>query len=41
MQEDSYEIAVVNSSTFGSYFPDLMEKLENIGTVERYDFFQK
>jgi phosphoglycerate dehydrogenase-like enzyme len=38
MQEDSYKIAVVNSSTFGRYFPDLMERLESIGTVERYEF---
>ena len=38
MQDDSYEIAVVNSSTFGRHFPDLMEKLKSIGSVTRYDF---
>lgn len=29
------EIAIVNSSTFGFYFPDLMEELEEIGGVTR------
>lgn len=30
-----YRIAIVNSSSFGRRFPDQMERLEKIGTVER------
>lgn len=30
-----YKIAIVNSSSFGTRFPDQMERLEKIGTVER------
>jgi len=32
------EIAVVNSSTFGFYFPELMEQLEGMGSVSRFNF---
>lgn len=32
------KIGIVNSSTFGRYFPDLMDRLETIGEVERYEF---
>lgn len=32
------DTAIVNSSTFGRYFPDLMERLESLGTVERFEF---
>lgn len=35
MPEDKNNIAIVNSSTFGEYFPDLMQRLRNIGVVER------
>lgn len=31
----NYRIAIVNSSSFGRRFPDQMERLEKIGTVER------
>ena len=30
-----YKIAIVNSSSFGTRFPDQMERLQKIGTVER------
>ena len=30
-----YRIAIVNSSSFGRRFPDQMERLQKIGTVER------
>ncbi|WP_103927253.1 D-isomer specific 2-hydroxyacid dehydrogenase family protein [Petrotoga sp. SL27] len=35
MSEDNTNIAIVNSSTFGIYFPDLMQRLKKIGIVER------
>ncbi|MFW5980447.1 MAG: D-isomer specific 2-hydroxyacid dehydrogenase family protein [Halanaerobiaceae bacterium] len=35
---EQHKIAVVNSSTFGRYFSDLMERLENIGEVKRFNF---
>ncbi|MFW6256950.1 MAG: D-isomer specific 2-hydroxyacid dehydrogenase family protein [Bacillota bacterium] len=37
MGENEYKIAVVNSSTFGREFPELMERLEKIGPVKRFD----
>jgi len=35
---NNYKIAIVNSSTFGRYFDDLMERLKEIGSVERFRF---
>jgi len=35
-KDDNYKIAIVNSSTFGRNFPDLMEELEEIGNVTRF-----
>ncbi len=32
---DDKLISIINSSTFGVYFPDLMERLEKIGRVQR------
>lgn len=34
-------IAIVNSSSFGHFFPKHIEKLEQIGTVERFTFDQE
>ncbi|RKS85970.1 lactate dehydrogenase-like 2-hydroxyacid dehydrogenase [Orbus hercynius] len=34
----SYKIAIVNSSSFGKYFPDQMERLKKIGEVESFVF---
>nr|WP_233488435.1 D-isomer specific 2-hydroxyacid dehydrogenase family protein [Petrotoga sp. 9PW.55.5.1] len=35
MSDKNYNIAIVNSSTFGIYFPDLMQRLKKIGLIER------
>jgi phosphoglycerate dehydrogenase-like enzyme len=32
------DTAIVNSSTFGRHFPDLLERLQALGTVERFEF---
>lgn len=37
MANTTERIGIVNSSTFGRYYPDLMERLEKIGPVERLD----
>jgi phosphoglycerate dehydrogenase-like enzyme len=37
MNRKSGSIGIVNSSTFGRYYPDLMERLEKIGSIERVD----
>lgn len=37
MKAEKYRIGIVNSSTFGRYFPDLMERLAKIGEVERIE----
>jgi len=31
-----YRIAIVNSSSFGKYFPEHIERLKNVGDVERF-----
>lgn len=33
----NYKIAIVNSSTFGVYFPDLIQRLKKIGDIERIE----
>ncbi len=35
---DSHRIAVVNSSTFGVYHSDLLDRLRELGEVRRYEF---
>lgn len=37
-RDDHMDTAIVNSSTFGRHFPDLLERLESLGTVERFEF---
>ena len=34
----NYNIAIVNSSSFGKLFPDHIERLKKIGPIERFDF---
>ncbi len=34
----NYNIAIVNSSSFGRLFPDHIDRLKKIGRVERFDF---
>ena len=34
----NYKIAIVNSSSFGEWFPDHLKRLEAIGPVERFTF---
>ncbi|MGB9810098.1 MAG: hydroxyacid dehydrogenase, partial [Caldanaerobacter sp.] len=31
-------IAIVNSSSFGKYFPEHIERLKKLGEVERFEF---
>jgi len=34
----SLRIAIVNSSSFGKYFPEHVERLKAVGEVARFDF---
>ena len=36
-ESDGYKVGIVNSSTFGVYFTDLMDRLRNLGEVQRYE----
>lgn len=33
-----FKTAIVNSSTFGKHYPDLLKRLEQIGSIERFQF---
>ncbi|OCG45325.1 hydroxyacid dehydrogenase [Gilliamella sp. Choc5-1] len=35
---ENYKIAVINSSSFGKYFPDHLQRLEKIGEVKHFTF---
>lgn len=35
---DNYKIAIINSSSFGKYFPDHLKRLEKIGEVKHFTF---
>lgn len=37
MSKEKIKIGIVNSSTFGLYYPDLMERINKIGVSERID----
>ena len=34
----NYKIAIINSSSFGKYFPNHLERLEKIGEVKHFTF---
>lgn len=38
MTNDDVSTAIVNSSTFGRHFPELLERLEALGPVQRFQF---
>lgn len=38
MHNERMDTAIVNSSTFGRHFPELLERLDAIGSVERFRF---
>jgi phosphoglycerate dehydrogenase-like enzyme len=38
IDQDDVQTAIVNSSTFGRHFPELLERLEALGPVQRFQF---
>ena len=34
----NYKIAIINSSSFGKYFPDHLRRLEKIGEIKHFTF---